>query len=141
MRIHLSIESMSSTSSSEAAPSSSSSSPVNAERGVAYNRMTGCKKISMNVSDRVGLTLGSNTGGRPEVPHALFNVHQHREAGHRGRDVGRNILCLDLLRGHTRPRASSSTNLPQSSLYPNCLLMKRSAEWQNPLGKWMLWLE
>jgi hypothetical protein len=60
-----------STSSSEAVPSSSSSSPVNAERGTAYNRMTGCKKRSiMNVSDRVGLASGSNTGGRPEVPHA-----------------------------------------------------------------------
>ena len=33
-----------STSTSEAAPSSSSSSPVNAEKGTAYSRMTGCKK-------------------------------------------------------------------------------------------------
>jgi hypothetical protein len=33
-----------SISTSEAAPSSSSSSPVNAEKGTAYSRMTGCKK-------------------------------------------------------------------------------------------------
>jgi len=33
-----------STSTSEAAPSSSSSSPVNAEKGTAHSRMTGCKK-------------------------------------------------------------------------------------------------
>lgn len=33
-----------STPTSEAAPSSSSSSPVNAEKGTAYSRITGCKK-------------------------------------------------------------------------------------------------
>lgn len=45
-----------STSPSEAAASSSSSSPVNAEKGTAYSRMTGCKKETVSKpSEQVGV--------------------------------------------------------------------------------------